>query len=149
LNPTNTDLTQDGLSSNFVSFLGAGNDDFLKQDQQVKLTLDKVPYPIEACVPRLGGTAILGVITDRAGAISKGPEILQSSGYGIFNQAAIAAATTYTNFTPTKVYIITVPFAYSPETCPGVSAAPPTEQVTQNPNPTPSLSSTPANPSAP
>lgn len=145
-NPTNTDLTQDGLSSNFVSFLGVGNDDFLKQEQQVKLTLDRVPYPTAACVPQLRGTAILGVITDRTGAISKGPEILQSSGYGIFNQAAIAAAKTYANFTPTKVYIITVPFVYSAEVCSGVGEAPRPEQVTQNPSPTPSISPTPANP---
>jgi outer membrane biosynthesis protein TonB len=61
------------------------------------------------------------MILNEEGMISKGPAILQSSGYGIFNQAAIEVAKAYTQFSPAKVYIVTVPFAYSPEVCPGGS----------------------------
>ncbi len=118
--PSQTELTEDGLSIGFTDFLGEGNEVLLQQDRQVKLTLD-VPYPSEACGPQLGGTAILGMILNEEGAITKGPTILQSSGYGIFNQAAIEAAKAYPQFSPAKVYIVTVPFAYSPEVCPGGS----------------------------
>jgi len=118
--PRQTELTEDGLSIGFTEFLGEGNEVLLQQDRQVKLTLD-VPYPSVACGQQLGGTTILGMILNEEGVISKGPAILQSSGYGIFNQAAIDAAKAYTQFSPAKVYIVTVPFAYSPEVCPGGS----------------------------
>ncbi|NJL89102.1 MAG: TonB family protein [Coleofasciculaceae cyanobacterium SM2_1_6] len=118
--PRQTELTADGLSIGFTDFLGEGNEALLQKDRQMQLTLE-VPYPSAACGPQLGGTAILGVILNEEGKISKGPAILQSSGYEIFNQAAIEAAKVYTQFTPAKVYIITVPFAYKPEACSGGS----------------------------
>jgi TonB family protein len=119
-NPSQTELTADALSIGFTDFLGEGNEVLLQKDRQMQLTLD-VPYPSEACGQQLGGTAILGVILNEEGKISKGPAILQSSGYGIFNQAAIEAAKAYTQFSPAKVYIVTVPFAYSLEVCAGGS----------------------------
>ncbi len=119
-NPSQTELSEDGLSIGFTDFLGEGNEVLLQQDRQVKLTLD-VPYPSEACGQKLGGTTIVGMILNEEGVISKGPAILQSSGYEIFNQAAIEAAKAYNEFSPAKVYVITVPFAYSPEVCPGGS----------------------------
>ena len=111
--------------------MGAGNEQFLQPDKQVKVTLE-VKYPPEACVLKLDKpvTAIFGVIIDEAGTIAKGPEMIQSSGYGIFNEAAQAATIAYAQFTPAKVYIVTVPFVYSPDACAGVSNLPASPQGT-------------------
>ncbi len=130
-NPERTELTSDSQDAGFIGFLGAGNEQFLQPDKQVKLTLE-VKYPPEACVLKLDKpvTAIFGVIIDEAGTIAKGPEMIQSSGYGIFNEAAQAATIAYGQFTPAKVYIVTVPFVYSPDACAGVSNLPASPQGT-------------------
>jgi len=124
-NPEGTELTPDSQDAGFVGFLGAGNEQFLQSDKQVRLTLD-VKYPLEACVLKLDKplTTIVGVIINEAGAIAKGPNLIQSSGYGIFNEAAKAATIGYAQFTPAKVYIVTVPFVYSLEACAGASSLP-------------------------
>lgn len=117
-NPERTELSTDGQNTEFLGFLGAGDEQLLQPDKQVRLTLE-VKYPLAACTLRLDKpvTTILGVVTNQEGAISKGPEILQSAGYEIFNQAAKEAVLKYNQFTPAKAYLFTVPFAYSPEAC--------------------------------
>jgi hypothetical protein len=117
-NPDRTGLTPDGQNTEFLGFVGVGDEQLLQPDKQVKLTLE-VKYPLAACVLKLEKpvTAILGVITNQDGTINKGPDILQSSGYEIFNQAAKDAVLKYDQFTPAKAYLFTVPFAYSPEAC--------------------------------
>ena len=117
-NPERTELSTDGQNAEFLGFLGAGDEQLLQPDKQARLTLE-VKYPLAACVLKLEKpvTAILGVVTNQEGSIIKGPEILQSSGYEIFNQAAKNAVLQYNQFTPTKAYLFTVPFAYSPEAC--------------------------------
>lgn len=135
-NPERTDLTSDGQNTEFLGFLGAGDEQLLQPDKQVRLTLN-VRYPLAACLLKLEkpATAILGVITNQEGAISKGPDILQSSGYEIFNQAAKDAVLRYDQFTPAKAYLFTVPFVYSPETCNGVGNQPTPPQETAGNNP--------------
>ncbi len=99
------------------------------------------PYPLLACP--LGGKVILGVAVDPQGHLvdssSFGPQIIQSSGYDILNQAALAAVRHY-EFSATGAYqLFLVAFDFvAPSSCSSSSPAP-----TSSPSAVPSPVATP------
>ena len=83
-----------GWLENAVQWLGADWDRQGKA-KEVKLVGD---YPRTACVRKLSGAAIVGVLVDEQGKVVEEPEpptLLQSSGYPIFNDRALQAAVNY------------------------------------------------------
>ncbi|HEY9696329.1 MAG TPA: energy transducer TonB [Trichocoleus sp.] len=80
-----------GWLGSAVQWLGADWDRQGKA-QELKLVGD---YPKTACVRKLSGAAIVGVLVDEQGKVVEEPEpptLLQSSGYPIFNDRALQAA---------------------------------------------------------
>jgi TonB family protein len=111
-----------------VSWLGKDYDE--KNAEQIEL---EVPYPEAACLRGLSGTAIVGVVVNADGKVVTDPvppELLQGSGYRIFNQEALDAAAEH-QFEPTgkkKAYQVEVEFEYAKDKCPAGSAITPQPQ---------------------
>lgn len=81
------------------------------------------PYPEEACIQGLEGTAIVGVAVNADGSVvteeGAEPSILRSSGYGFLNERARELAAEYNFEASDKAlpYLVTVSFAPDPEVC--------------------------------
>jgi outer membrane biosynthesis protein TonB len=96
------------------------------------------PYPLVACPRQLQGTTVLGVVVGADGTLSEepAPQILQSSGYGLFNQVALDLMEDY-EFeagNTQRAYQVYVQFEYDPEQCPeAFSQSPDAEQASPDP----------------
>lgn len=76
-------------------------------------------YPNEACPRKLQGVVAIGVVADAEGKLTAEPTLLQSSGYKLLNQAALAAIQAY-EFEPTgetQPYLVSLPFEFSEDAC--------------------------------
>lgn len=92
-------------------------------------------YPKAACMRKLEGTAVYGVVVDNGGRVTQRPYLIQSAGYPIFNQQALGQiqSQNYSNQTgQPKPYRVTVNFQYSPKVCPAVAVVQP-ESTEKNP----------------
>jgi TonB family protein len=81
-------------------------------------------YPKDACLKKLEGTAVYGVLVNSDGAIAD-VELIQSSGYGVFNEQAQETINKHTfgEFSQPTPFQVTVSFSYDSETCPSLSVA--------------------------
>lgn len=80
-------------------------------------------YPKDACIGRLEGTAVYGVIVNSQGSITNNVQLIKSSGYPIFNQQGFRQIP-YQNFPSngnTQAYHVYVNF--KPTDCPSLSLA--------------------------
>lgn len=91
------------------------------------------PYPKDACIKKLQGTAVYGVLVNTEGKATES-QLIRSSGYGIFNQEAeeLINKATFDNVTgEIKPYQVSVKFELDKKVCPSLS-------VGDLPTPTPS-----------
>lgn len=79
------------------------------------------PYPRAACLRQMQGTAVIGALIDTDGKVLEepAPKVLQSSGYGIFNQRALDAVKAYTfdEADNRQLYLVSVTFAPNSDIC--------------------------------
>ncbi|GAB4372942.1 MAG: hypothetical protein Kow00121_15720 [Elainellaceae cyanobacterium] len=81
----------------------------------------EVAYPEAACLRGLSGAAIVGVLVDEEGKVVEepAPQLLQGSGYRVFNEKALEAAQAHP-FEATgnkQAYQVRMKFEYSPDNC--------------------------------
>ncbi|NJO81190.1 MAG: hypothetical protein HC827_23625, partial [Cyanobacteria bacterium RM1_2_2] len=78
-------------------------------------------YPRLACPLKQSRTAVVGVAVDADNEMVSEPQILQSSGYRLFNQEALKVAESY-DFENTsgdqQLYLLRVKFEHNEEVCP-------------------------------
>jgi TonB family protein len=93
-------------------------------------------YPKDACLRRLSGSAVYGVLANAQGRASN-VELIKSSGYPILNQQAIAQINSlgFPNATGnSKPYTVNVSFNYDRQVCPSYGTAPtPSIEATKSP----------------
>lgn len=115
----------------FYEDLKKTGEDFDRRKEE-KVTLD---YPKMACPLKQSRFAVVGVIVDGENKIVGDPKIIQSSGYGLFNQTALNAVQemAFENTTGDEktakveqLHLVTVNFEYSEDVCPpGLDSAAP------------------------
>jgi TonB family protein len=93
------------------------------------------PYPRVACLNKLEGTTVVGAVVDEEGKLLEELPLtlIQSSGYPLFNQAALDLVKDYA-FEATEnkqVYQMNVAFKFNADTCPAAFTTSP------SPSPTP------------
>ena len=99
-------------------------------------------YPLDACVKKLEGTTVYGVVVNAQGSVVN-TELIKGAGYPIFNNQALEQIKGRSFLNPTgnpKPYLVNVNYKYSSEVCPSLSIAPPkpaSESVAEEPAPTP------------
>ena len=107
-------------------------------------------YPKDACIRRLEGTSVYGVVVDSNNQIVSS-ELLKSAAYPVFNQQAIKDIEKYSfgNQTQeTKPYQVTVDYKYNAEICPSLTLpslnkqSPTTTPKPETPPPIPTESET-------
>ena len=98
-------------------------------------------YPLDACVKKLEGTTVYGVVVNAQGSVVN-TELIKGAGYPIFNNQALEQLKGRSFLNPTgnpKPYLVNVNYKYSSEVCPSLSIAPPkpaSESVAEEPAPT-------------
>ena len=98
-------------------------------------------YPMDACVKKLEGTTVYGVIVDAQGSVVN-TELIKGASYPIFNNQALEQIKSRSFLNPTgnpKPYLVNVNFKYSSD-CPSLSIATPEatpEPVAEEPASTP------------
>ncbi len=114
---------QSSFAAWFYEDLKKTGDDFDRRKEE-KVTLD---YPKIACPLKQSRFAVVGLMVDPENKIVGEPKILQSSGYRLFNQAALDAVkdmafenTTGDDKTAKveQLHLVTVNFEYSEDVCP-------------------------------
>lgn len=125
-NPSGT--TADEIGQADVNWLNEVNelldgdlDPILFNEEEYPRVEITAPYPEEACIQRLEGTAMVGLVVGADGTPLEGsePRILRSSGYGFLNERAKDLAQNYAfeqSENPTA-YRIFVSFAPDQEVC--------------------------------
>jgi len=94
------------------------------------------PYPKDACIKKLQGTAIYGILVDTQGKATES-QLIRSSGYGILNQQAqeLIEKATFDNITgEIKPYQVSVKFELDKQVCPSLSVG---DLPKPKPTPTP------------
>lgn len=96
----------------------SGQDDLTWEMQAPEVA---ATYPKLACLNRLEGTATIGVLVDPEGQVVGEPQLIQSAGYPVLNQAAVAAVAgqTFEAKGEFKAYPVKVKFQPSEERCAG------------------------------
>ncbi|MEM1368535.1 MAG: TonB family protein [Cyanobacteria bacterium P01_H01_bin.15] len=79
-------------------------------------------YPLDACVRKLEGIAEYGVTVNEAG-VPQNLRVLKSSGYGVFDDQAIADIRSRPLDGSKESYLIKVNYDYDSELCPDLSVA--------------------------
>jgi TonB family protein len=87
-------------------------------------------YPRNACMRRLEGTSVYGVVVNTQGQVanSSPPYLIKSAGYQVFNQQALRDiyANRFANQTgQPKSFLVRVNYAYNEKLCPSVAVASP------------------------
>lgn len=111
--------------------------------------LTSLPYPQAACEGKYEGTAVVGAVVDPDGqlvaegeqGLTANPELLESSGYPVLNQAAIAAVQGFSSYAASgkyQTYIFRIPYRYSEEDCAEASTPQPSPTPNSSPSPGPS-----------
>jgi len=126
-----------------LEFLGEDYDPAIYEPDSEELPLIEVaaPYPEEACIQQLEGTAVVGVIVNPDGTVlseeGAEPTITQSSGYGFLNEQAKAIAQNYAFEEAERrlAYRMIVSFTPDPEVCEPYLASLENEQPNASPAP--------------
>jgi outer membrane biosynthesis protein TonB len=88
-------------------------------------------YPKTACMRRLEGTSVYGVVVDAQGKVANSPSrpyLIKSAGYPVLNQQALRdiRLNSFTNQTgQPKSFLVRVNYAYNEKICPSVAVASP------------------------
>ena len=114
--------TDEDARKNYVSWISR-----IKEIKPEAIVLEGV-YPKDACIRKLEGSSVYGVVVDSENQIVSS-ELLKSASYPIFNQQAIKdiAAYDFSNKTKdletqdTKPYQVTVDYSYNAEICPSLT----------------------------
>ena len=88
------------------------------QPEQLEIT---GTYPQDACIAKLTGTTAYGIVVDDSGNVTD-LKLIQSSGYPLLNEKAIADIQKY-NFTnqTTKPYLVFINYKYDNKICPSLN----------------------------
>ncbi|MBE9169682.1 TonB family protein [Pleurocapsales cyanobacterium LEGE 06147] len=117
LQEENTGTTDEEARKNYVAWLNK-----VGTSQPEKLDMSGT-YPRDACIRRLEGKTVFGILVNPKGEVTD-LELIKSAGYSIFNQQAsedIAARPFKNDTGKPKPYQVTVDFEYDPEICPSLS----------------------------
>lgn len=126
-NPSGTSVEEGNIG--FVNwFREVFGRDYSEGDAKPIQQEAEAEYPKLACPLKQSPRAVVGVVVDAENQIVGEPEVLQSSGYRLFNEEALKVIESYPFENSTgkeQVYLIGVKFEYSEEVCPpGLAPAP-------------------------
>lgn len=96
-------------------------EDYGEGDSKPALKETTAEYPRQACPLKQTRRAVVGVVVDADNQIVREPQVLQSSGYQLFNQEALKVVESYAFENSTgeeQPYLIGVKFEYSEDICP-------------------------------
>jgi hypothetical protein len=105
----------------FYKELGGKSLDELKQERIA------ATYPKEACALKQDRQAVVGIVVDGGDRLVGQPRLIQSSGFPLFNQAALAAVADHKFDNPgdaNQPYLVTVKFVYNADECPAETSQP-------------------------
>ncbi|BAZ44379.1 TonB family protein [Chondrocystis sp. NIES-4102] len=117
LKKVETGTTDEDATKNYVAWLAK-----VKDIEHEKIEVKGV-YPRDACILKLEGSNVFGVVVDQTGAVVA-LDLIKGSKYGIFNQVASEQLSdrTFDNKTnQPKPYQVTVDYKYDSEICPSLS----------------------------
>ena len=109
--------TDEDARKNYVAWVSR-----IKEVQPKAVAFEGV-YPKDACIRRLEGTSVYGVVVDTNNQIVSS-ELLKSADYPVFNQQAIRDIQKYdfgNQTAGTKPYRVTVDYKYNAEICPSLT----------------------------
>ena len=146
LEKDNTNTSNEEANKNYVSWATEVNN-----VQPKKITLQG-RYPKDACIRKLEGTTTYGVTVNNTGNVVQS-KLIKSSGYGLFNNQALAQIKNYKFASNSKTnvpYHVYVNFKYDSTICPSLSVSdlgkiPPKNSV----NPSPQIKKPESNSPAP
>jgi TonB family protein len=118
LRPNSTNTTNEEARNNYIAYMSKAN-----QLQAGELSITGA-YPQEACSKQIAGTSVV-MLTVGADGKASSPQMIKSSGYGIFDDQAIAAAQANrfeNNTGQPKPYKVSVDFKYDKAFCPSVTS---------------------------
>ncbi len=110
-------ITDEDARKNYVDWISR-----IKEIEPDAIVIEGV-YPRDACIRRLEGTSVYGVVVDSSNQIVSS-ELLKSADYPVFNQKAIKDLQEYdfgNNTEDTKPYQVTVDYKYNAEICPSLT----------------------------
>lgn len=81
-------------------------------------------YPAEACDQNLSGQALVGIVIGAGGGIMSGPRLLMGSGYGVLDNAAVAAIRDVNFEGQGRPIAYQYAFSFDSENCQSVAPAP-------------------------
>lgn len=125
----------------------------VKVAQPTEITLEGT-YPKAACMRKLEGTTVYGVMVNAQGRVASSPYrpyLIRSAGYPVLNQQALneIKERSFTNQTgQTQPYRVVVNYKYDPKVCPSLAVAPP-ESSENKPTEEPSATQKPTPPATP
>ena len=119
-----SNTTEEQARKNYVSWVAA-----VEQVNPEQITITGT-YPKDACLKKLQGTTVYGVLVDTSGKVIDW-NLIQSAGYPIFNEQAkkdIQSKGLSNQTGNSKPYRVDVKFGYNEETCPSLSVPKTTPQ---------------------
>ena len=131
LTETKAGTTDEDARKNYVAWLAKVED--IEPD---KIEIEGT-YPRDACIRRLEGTSVFGVVTNQEGQVVA-LDLIKGAKYAIFNQQASQELSDRTLDNPTdkaKPYQVTVNYKYDAEICPSLTL--PSIRNKQQPEPQP------------
>jgi TonB family protein len=147
-NPTGT--SDEDAKKNYEAFLNQANQTQRVSQPQAEVSSITGTYPKDACLGKLEGTTVVGVVVGADGSATA-PQLIRSAGYPVLNQTAMQEVTSrrFENKTgQPKPHQVSVTFNYNKENCPQMvlrdSPRPPISPEPQN-SPRPPISPEPQN----
>lgn len=123
-----TNTSDEEARKNYVNWVAS-----TKQVKPTELNITGI-YPKDACIKKLKGTTVYGVVVNTQGRVTSS-ELIKSSGYPVFNQQAkqqVQSRRFNNNTGNSKAYRVNVNFNYSSKICPSLSV-PQTAEPTKAP----------------
>ena len=117
LTETKTGTTDEDARKNYVAWLAK-----VKEIEPDKIEIEGT-YPRDACIRRLEGTSVFGVVTNDRGQVVA-LDLIKGAKYAIFNRQASQELSDRTLDNPTdrpKPYQVTVNYKYDAEICPSLT----------------------------
>ena len=131
-NKANT--TDEEALRNYVHWLEQVKQKIIEQENPQELTITGI-YPRDACLKKISGTSIYGILVNNEGTVTNF-YLIKSSGYPIFNERAVEDIRNrnFDNQTnQPKAYRINVNFQYESKVCPALTLSPLESTTTPKP----------------
>ena len=132
LTQTDAGTTDEDARKNYVAWLAK-----IEEIEPEKIEIEGT-YPRDACIKRLEGTSVFGVVTNEQGQVVA-LDLIKGAKYALFNQQASQELSDRTLDNPTdkpKPYQVTVNYKYDAEICPSLTL-PSIRNQEQQPEPQP------------